>query len=179
MKSKRTNLLIALLLACLLCLTGWSYWVMDQGQSQAAQAQHDAQACQVLSQQILSLRQKPAIADTKEQAVEQLSKRIETAARAAGIQGDNLAAIAPDPAVRLGDSVYLEKPTTVQLRQVTLAQLLNLAGQLSQGEGNLRIKSLRLSTSVQNDTGNLWSAEMTITYLIYSPLPHQPDKSQS
>jgi hypothetical protein len=172
---KQLIILVVLVALSVLILNAWSYWSMDESRSQARRAQVDAALCQKLSQEILELQRKPAIAGTREQATEELAARVELAARQSGISGDNLASIAPDAAVRVGDSDYLEKATSVQLRAVTLNQLAGLFGEIST-EGSLRVKSLRLTappqdSSVGHGPTELWSAEFSIAYLIYSPLP--------
>jgi hypothetical protein len=160
----------------LFTLDGWSYWSMDRSRSEAQRAQTDAALCQKLSNDILELQKKPAIAGTREQATEELAARIESAAKQSGIGADSLASIAPEPAVRVGDSDYLEKATSVQLREVTLNQLAGLFGEISSEGSGLQIKSLRLTAppqdlSTEHKSSELWSAEFSIAYLIYSPPP--------
>lgn len=163
------GLLVIVLVAADLC----SYWVMTIAKDEASIGLRDAAVCQRLADQIVVLKTKPAIANTAEEAQETLSARIESIANRFGITGDNLASIDPAPAIRVADTVYLEKPTVVQFRQITLTQLINLLCQLS-GDGNgLQIKALRLSTPPQSQNNASWSAELTVTYLIYSPPQEQ------
>jgi hypothetical protein len=159
-----TLILFALAAADLVC-----YWEFSESQSYAFRAIHDADKCGQMAARIILLRSKPTLAGAVEQAPEELARRIESTANALGIEGDNLASIEPDPAVRVADTSYLEKPTTVQLRQVTLAQLIDLLCGISESGQNLQIKALRLTSPPHEDEGGRWSAELTVTYLIYSP----------
>jgi len=160
-----------LFLAALAALDLFSFWSLEAARDRAVQATRDAALCQHLAERIVALQSKPTIAGSAALAQDNLSRRIEAAVRGAGVAGDDLASIEPDPSVRVGDTAYLEKPTTVQLREVTLQQLARLLCQLTQDGGELRIKSLRLTAPPEEQTGNLWSVEFALTYLIYSPLP--------
>jgi hypothetical protein len=80
--------------------------------------------------------------------------------------------------VRVADSAYLEKPTTVQLRTVSLSQLVDFLCQLSGGENGPQVKALRLTTPHLTEDDNRWSVELTLTYLIYSPPPREPGKGE-
>jgi hypothetical protein len=173
---KRLIALLMILTFGLLAANGYGGWALMQARSNADIAIADAARCRSLSNQIVALKTKPTIAGTREQAQEELTARIEAAAKIFGITGDNLASITPEPAQRLADSVYLEKPTTIQLRQVTLAQVAGLLCRLATDGTGLRIKSLRLSAPPQSGNTDVWSAETTITYLIYSPQPTVSNK---
>jgi hypothetical protein len=173
MSNRRLILWIAVLVGALATLDVWGYCTMTAARQRAIRANQDAETCNQLAARILTLESKPAIAAGKEQAQQELSRRIELAARSIGIAGDNLASIEPDPAIRIADTAYLEKPTTVQLREITLSQLAGLLCELSGDGTGLRIKSLRLTCPPQKQDGDLWSAEFTVIYLIYAPLPAQ------
>jgi uncharacterized protein YggU (UPF0235/DUF167 family) len=171
MKPKRTFLLAGAMAIALLGVNLWSGWVLVRAKSQAQDATANAQLCRQLASRITDLQAKPVVAAAGEQATQELTARIETAAHSLGIAGDNLASIAPASAARVSDTAYLEKPTTVQLRQVTLSQLVSLLCNLAGDGRSLRIKELRLTTPPQKENSELWSAEITIAYLIYSPAP--------
>jgi len=174
MKWQKTIFLYLLIGVGLIAADAWCYLgILGAARDRAASATADAELCQRLARQIMALQAKPAVADTQEQAQDQLSARIESDAHRFGITGDNLASIDPEPAERVADTVYLEKPTVLQLRQVSLEQLINLLCQISGDGSGLRIKALRLSVPPQNQQGNLWSAEVTVTYLIYAPVSQQ------
>ena len=61
-----------------------------------------------------------------------MTAQIEEAAKVSGIAGsEHRAAIDPEPASRLGDSSYLEKPTLIQLREAKLPQVIALLSRLT------------------------------------------------
>ena len=136
-------------------------------------ARVNADECRKIAEHINTLRYSPALASSSEEAFREMSKRIEATAIAMGIAEDKIAAIDPDPVVRIGDTAYLEKATEVQLREVTLPQLIGLLGKLVEGNHELCVKALWLSVPPRNESGNLWTADLTISYLIYSPLAVQ------
>jgi hypothetical protein len=171
MKPGRLILRSGLFLGALVALDLFSIWNLDAARDRSVHAIQDAALCQHLADRIIALQSKPAIAGSAALAQDNLSRRIEAAVRGAGVAGEDLASIEPDPPVRAGDSPYLEKPTSVQLRNVSLQQLARLLCQLAADGSGLRIKSLRLTAPPEEQTGNLWSVEFTLTYLIYSPLP--------
>ena len=78
--------------------------------------------------------------------------------------------IGPQPPRRLADSVYLEKPTQVSVRQLTLQQLITFLHDLSDDSSNLWVPSLRIRSSQVATVAGRWDAEMTVSYLIYSPI---------
>ncbi len=172
MKSRRLIYLSLVAALALVLADGWSYWMMTRSKDDAQAALADAQTCQTLGAQMVAMQSKPAVANSQEQAFEQLTARIEAAAQSSGIAGsEHLAAIDPEPAARLGDTAYLEKPTVIQLREATLPQIVTLLSHLTQSQAGLRVKALRLSAPPQKEDTDLWSAQITLTYLIYSPLP--------
>jgi hypothetical protein len=160
----------------LISLNVFACLALSESQDRAAQAAQDARLCRQLADRIERLRTRPAIAGSKEQAQEALSQRIEAAARACNINGDNLATIAPEAAARLADTAYLEKPTSVQLRAVSLAQLIDFLCTLSSDESGLRVKALRLTAPHAREDDNRWSVELTVVYLIYAPAPRESSK---
>ena len=76
----------------------------------------------------------------------------------------------PEPARRVGDTAYKQKPTQVILHKLTLQQLIRFLHTLTGPDTGLHVASLRLTTPRGHDTTNIWNAETTITYLIYAPI---------
>jgi len=173
MRSRRFLFLGSALIAVLCATDFCCYLVMEEARDLAGNAIRDALACEQLAQHIVTLRRQPMVAVSTFQGQERLSARIETTAHRFGITGDNLAAIDPEPPIRLGNSIYLEKPTVIQLRKVSLGQLINLLCDLERTSEGLKIKSLRMSIPPQNQESGLWTAEVTVAYLVYSPLPQE------
>src|SRR5208337_3958325 len=106
MNLRRKGVQIGILLTALLGLNLWGYGFLAASKTRAAHAAQNADLCQQLAARIIALKSEPAIAGTREQAQQELSRRIESVARSAGVTGDNLAAIDPDAAVRAADTAY-------------------------------------------------------------------------
>jgi hypothetical protein len=79
--------------------------------------------------------------------------------------------IAPAAPRRIGESPYLEHPTQLLLRQVTLAQVFSFLHALSDGGSPLEARSIRLSAAREDPTGTQWTVELTLSYKLYSPIP--------
>ena len=100
---------------------------------------------------------------------QELAKRIEAASKKAGLPLSQLVRITPSRAARLGDSVYMRKPTRIDLRAVGLPELVVFLHALSSGPNAFIVHSLRLSPPHEAEQTELWNAEITLTYLVYSP----------
>jgi hypothetical protein len=148
-------------------LCAWT--AFSHAKNDADNSVRDAQICQQLASRIASLKTQPAMAGTSQQAIEELAALVQTSAQSFGIKADDIASIAPDAPTRLADSPYLEQSTTVELREITLGQLVDLLSALSNHRSGLRIKALHLTAPPQQIVGNAWSAEITVSSLIYSP----------
>jgi hypothetical protein len=68
----------------------------------------------------------------------------------------------------VGDTPYLQKPTTLELQGVSLTQLASFLYHLT-SEPGLVVRDLRIRSPRRDDVGSQWNAEATLTYLIYSP----------
>ena len=180
MNASRRYLLYGVLLAVLAgagAFTAWSQ--LDEARSEAQRAAGDAQRARVLAHQVLRLRERPAVAAEAERELQQLAAPIEAAADAALIARQQVLSIDPEPARRLGRSPLLEKPTTLRLSDVTLEGLTRFLHRLetqpegddgeAEGSGRLRSTAIRLSTPRGQEPRGLWNADVTLTYLIYSP----------
>lgn len=165
----------AVLTLGLLCVLGWSWGYCAQQRGAALTAAQDAATCQRLAQQIQSLRQRPSIAGSEQLQTTELARRIEQAARAAGIDvAASLVRIVPETPQRIGEGPYLQAPTSVTLRGLSLQQVLSVLHQLSSTDAALSTRDLRLSAPREGSdeaSGAVerWDVELTICYLIYSP----------
>ncbi len=170
MNQRQFKIVLSLAAAILLGANLFAWATYERARGDALDSLRDAQICRKLAAQITSLRTQPTMADTSQKAIEELAARVQLSAESVGINPDDIASIAPDQPTRLAESPYLEQATTVQLREVTLPQLVKLLCNLSDNRGGLRIKAIHLSIPPQQVTGDLWSAEITVTSMIYSPM---------
>jgi hypothetical protein len=170
MNRKRRMLLWTVLLTALLAGVALHTWGrFNRARRSASQARTDLAATEQLLERIEQIRNRPTLAADRQQIDAETIGRIEQAARDAGINPASLAHINPQRPQRIGDSVYQRKPTQVLLRGVTLGQTLKMMHGFCGIQGGLQPASIRLSAPRRDDTGPLWNAELTLTYMIYAP----------
>lgn len=166
---RRHLLYAAMLLAVLLGGLLLSHQRLAKAHRAALAAAEDFGQCQRLVHRLEVLSRKPALAGDAEPQLVELTRRIEQAAEAALLAPNTLQRITPEAPRRLGDSVYKEKPTQLLLRQVSLRQLTTFLHGLAAQDAGLEVRSVRLSASREQETADVWSAEVTVAYLIYAP----------
>jgi hypothetical protein len=170
---RRAHVLTAALFAALLAMAGWSYCEFSNSSAAAAAAAGDLAACRDLVGQIKALRQKPVLVGTKARTSTEVAHSIEAAAKNAGLPLTNILQIDPQSPRRLGNSAYEEQPTRVELRNVTLKQLLVFLYALANDGTGLNLAELRLGAprdEMNAGTEETWLAEVTLTHLIFAPL---------
>ncbi len=144
--------------------------------------------CEELAAEIANLGDKPSYVTLQTQSTTDVAGRIETAAQFAQLPVNSLVRIEPQPARRLGDSAYKEQATHVELREVSLKQLVEFLHHLhglslpsgSGGDTSFRAKSVHLTTPPQTTRAGAgtetWRVELTLTYLIFAPKNAPPRK---
>ena len=160
-----------LLLVVLVAIAGWSWYRMNGYRQDARVAVADLAECQRLAAQIQSLRQRPNRAGAAEVQINELANAIESAADTASLPRQNLIRIWPENARRIGETPYKTKPTQVLIRGATLEQLTRFLHAIENHDYQLQVVSVRLTAPRDQDATNLWTAETTISYLIYDPPP--------
>ena len=171
MKRFVTLFLIATAMLALACW--WSYDQLRSSREEALCAANDLDACQRYVAQIKSLKDRPSFASGAELLASETTSLIESAAQGASIPANKLLRITPEQPQRVGESPYKEKPTVVLLRDVSLAQVADLAYRLSVAPQPLTAKSLRLTAPQIEDVTDSWSAELVVTYLIFAPVANK------
>jgi len=162
---------IAILMALLAAAALASRGHMLCCRAKALDAQQTLDRCRLHAAAIADIRNRPAVAADNEQLGAEIQAAIETVAKDAGIAGQKIVRISPLPPQRLADSPYKEKPTLVRLEDVTLRQLVTFAHDLSAAKTHLVAKSINIRAPQAEDAGELWIAEVELTYLIYQPRP--------
>lgn len=170
-KHHRHTIIWFCLLATLSMTAMFAYGQLHSSKARSVQAKHDLALCLQLAKQIKSLSDRPHKAGSEEMQQTEITQRIEQAAIDSNIPSDRLIRIWPEAARRAGDSPYREKPTQVLLKEVTLQQMTTFFYILSTASRNsLHLKSLRITAPRNEQNSNLWTAEATLTYFIFSPV---------
>jgi len=165
----RSGILVGVACAGLLAGVAWSGYYF-QRQRTAAAAEHSSLAeCGRLAGDIERLRVRPALASDQERLETETTRMIEAAVQSAGMDKSRLVRIEPAPPSRVGETPYKQKPTLVRLRNVRMEQIVSFVHELAGGGHGLTTKSIRISAPRRQETGGLWTAEITFVYLIYDP----------
>lgn len=172
--NRRMKMYIAALLVLAAAWASWSMMHLSEARAAAEGTAKDLAACRRLEGDILRLRGRPATAADCERQSAEVSAPIEKAAREAGIPADRLLRISPEPAQRFCETEYLEKPTRVLLKNVTLKQVARMAHSLGEPDTGLDLKSVRLTAQSRDSSDGTWSAELVFVYLIYEPRSVRP-----
>ena len=169
--ARRQSLLVGVMLLMLGIAAVWSCGRTREQRDIAALAAADLTTCRSLAAAIDRLREQPAVASSGALGVQEMAMLVERASKQARLTADALEGIFPQAEQRLGNSAYLEKPTLLAIRRVTLEQLVRLLHTLT-NETGLTVQSLRVRTPTQAEEADgrrLWDVEATVSYLIYSP----------
>ena len=151
-------------------VTAWSHGKLQESRDAAAATSRDLSDCRRLAADIRRLRQQPAVASGRELQVAELAQRIERAAVDAGVSPQAIVRIAPESARRLSETPYRERPTRVDLRGVSLRQLVGFLHRLSAAGPDLQARHLRVSAPRTSGASALWNVELTLSQLIYTPM---------
>jgi hypothetical protein len=167
----KTSVMLGTMVLALLALTGWSFSRLTESRDAALAAERDLAESRATVARMEALRQRPA-AGTTESGQAAFSRRVDEAARTAGFAASEVNNIVPEPPQRVNNSNEMEVPTQVRLQGVTLEQVFTFLHAMSaetDDDGNVRdtgvrLKSIRLSTPRDEDAGDRWTVESTLTY---------------
>jgi hypothetical protein len=165
---KRQAILVGVMMAMLAIAAVWSLGRMFEQRRSARRAATDLAAVTAMAQRMKGLRDQPAVASAQDMGVRELGTRIDEASGKAGLPRNALRSVDPRSARPVGDTPYLQKPTTLELQGVSLTQLASFLYHLT-SEPGLVVRDLRIRSPRRDDVGSQWNAEATLTYLIYSP----------
>jgi len=146
----------------------WNVSGLFEAQANAQYAAEDLEACQQLAAAIESLRSQSSMAAAEEMGDTELGEWIDEAKRAAGLADGVVRDRIPQEHRRVGESPYVVEPTLLTLRGVSMPQLVTFLCAMTD-ESGLRVRDLRVRVPVGGEASNLWDADITLTYLIYSP----------
>ncbi len=162
-----------------LVLTVFAYIELRSARAAASAAVANHVVCEQLAGEITKLAGKPSHVTFEAASATDVARRIEAAAQFAQLPPRCVVRIEPQPARRVGETAYKEQATRVELRDVSLKQLIEFLHHLHSGESVFNAKSLRLAAAPQSNTiapngtasasTETWLVELTLTYLIYAP----------
>jgi len=167
------ELLLGVLLALGLAgVTGWSVIRYQDASAAVQDAAADLSRCRTAAVRINALRNQPDIAATLEREDRQVPALVERAAKAAGFSAeDTVDTISTDRPRRAGESPFMESVTHLSLRRITLPQLVTFLDQMRELDPAIGIRNLRVTAPRGEESGDRWTAEATLVYLIYAPPP--------
>lgn len=169
-KPERELLSLTLVILALIGTSLWSYGQLSSAHSRAALEGDTRSSCESLANQIQSLRDEPTKADDHAMLKADMTRLIAAAASTASLSEKKLVSIDHQNARRIGHTPYLEKPTRVTLRDVQMPQVLSMLYSLTQDNFRLNVSRLRLTAPRDETNTTTWSADTTVTYLIYDPV---------
>lgn len=165
--TRRTSLLIALVVvSAICCALAWRH--MGGKRSAALSLADDLAISQQYLADMSALRDSPRRVASAPPNRAELNLKIRSAADAAGA-GDKLTSVEPAQPVPVQGSDYAELPVLLQFDPMPLGDLAAFLGDLSLNDPGSRASSIRLSTPPAGAPANTWTAEITLSYLIYSP----------
>ena len=138
----------------------------------AVTANRNEQVCRSLASRIEQLKRGQRHADLKSRSETELSRKIESAAQSAGLQPSHIVRIHPRDPMRIADSDYKDQSTDVELRPVTLKQLIAFLDTIASDTG-IQGSFVWLTAPTQEPSAvsavEPWNAQMTLTNLIFAP----------
>jgi hypothetical protein len=169
----RVAALVAFIVLCLGIADGWALWQWVSSQQQLDADVQELAAANRLAHSIEALRHSPEKLEATARSADSLAKLIESAAQQVGVGTDRIVHVAPSEPRRIGNTPYLEQTTAVELREVSLKQLVDLTQALARVAPRLSIPSIsiRMPPAESNSAGNgeLWNVELTLTGHMYEP----------
>ncbi len=166
----REAFLVAAAGLALLMVTFWSYGRFSAARQRAIEDGDAWAQSDLLSGQIKTLRDQPALANDRALQQDDMTQRIADAAASASLDEKKLIAVEHQKARRIGRTAYLEEPTRLTFKDVSLKEVLTSLYALTGDDPRLHVSYLRLAAPRGEGDPMLWSADATVTYLIYDPI---------
>ena len=151
----------------------WTFVGMRGSRARAVAAASSLETCRQLGQRIQLVQKRPMRASLEAKSSADLSRRVETAGKAAGLVTAKVERIEPQSPRRIGETSYTEHATLIQLSAVTLAQLVTFLDAVAQGTPKLDVATIRLAAPRYEGSGaarpETWNVEVTLTYFVFAP----------
>ncbi|MEO1525509.1 MAG: hypothetical protein AAFX06_08730 [Planctomycetota bacterium] len=143
-----------------------------QSQKQAlAAAIESLQSCERQSREILELRDAPTIAVSELEDLGGLTARISAAQEKAGFEPQSVDLVDPRRPTRIEESSYRQRPVAIDLRGLSLTQIVKFIDALTDQAKGIWVSEVRLTPARQDATADaeMWNVELVLTQLNYSP----------
>jgi hypothetical protein len=159
-----TVIAAAMVAALLWCAGG-----LVDAREQATRARADLGVCRQLAARIGQLDRLPRSQSAGPVDPSDLYQHGQQALQQLGVSPDHLVQIAPQTPERLGETAYKQVPTQLLVRDLTLRQLVGFLLAMTSEPSTMSVRSLRLYAPRDSDGGAQWTAELTLSYLVYEP----------
>ncbi len=150
-----------------------AYWSMGASRHRLRTAHVQLRECEELAKEIQTLQDRPGFAALGIDSPRTITTRAQEAGERANLPPTALARIEPQSAVRLRDSDYRLRSTRLELRRVTLKQVLTFTLAMIDEAQGTTVRDIRLTASPGNLAGvkepESWIGELVLTQLIFSP----------
>lgn len=169
---KRREALI-LVLVCGLALTAaWCLWHATSMRRAVISAKDYTLRCEKLALQLRVLTPTSQPTDTKVIADKgDVIRRIETAAKEAGMRPEAILSVTPEAPRRIGDSGFAQHNHLVHLQSVSLQQVSSLAESVLGADPMLRVSAIAFSAPREPaPQQELWNVQLTFSRLTPSPM---------
>lgn len=169
MTARERKLVSAVAAAGLAGCLAWGGVRLVAARDAATSAARALADCQRLARRIEAARGPAGSSDAE------VARTIESAAKAAELPDESVERIEPGSPKRLGDTPFVEQPTTVELRDVELRQLFRFLHALAAAEGpgapGVGLKDIRLTAPASPTADrDVWSVQGTVTHRMYAPV---------
>lgn len=125
--------------------------------------------CVKLGNEIQDARENSSVATTNPDSEDKVLARVTEAAESAGFSTQKVLGVSPADPIRNGQSDYLTRNTRVSLSAIPLKACVKFAETLSNRDG-FEVASVVLIPPAKVTKPEKWSAELTLTQLIYEPI---------
>lgn len=175
MKRRRitSTLAAGLILAAAAAMAAMAWLELREAHEAVRRAAGDLEDCRRLAAEMAEFDKLPAFAVLEPESPRELVDHVQAASQQASLPPEALVRIEPQAWQRPGDGPYRIRPTRLELRNVTLPQAASFAWHLSDSSRGLTVRDLRLSSEQREGSPRgaveTWTAEVTLTQLVFSP----------
>lgn len=176
MTTPRRQVILAATLVASIVFTIWCWSQLSTAHADAASAADEWTRCQSLAQQLAAIGPAAPI-DRTTAGPTAVSHAIDQASKSAHLTPTSIARIAPEQPHRVTGTSLEEQPTRLELRDITLQQLITLLHTASAELPGARVSSLRLTAPSQTHATSRWEVQATISRFADAPPPSRGSRN--